>query len=171
MYKFISCKTNQLRKSDLNKIIKLKDSFWRFGKFSQLKWFKENIMKNDIHNLLFFKEDLIGYTCLRKKKFIKEKKKINFLLFDTIIIHPNFRKKGLSKILMKKNNSVIKEKKLISILMCSSKLKNFYKKFKWRIESSEKINFIGLNLKKNLIFSFNVNFKFKNLKLLINHEQ
>ena len=55
--------------------------------------------------------------------------------------------------------------------MCSSKLKNFYKKFKWRIESSEKINFIGLNLKKNLIFSFNVNFNFKNLKLLINHEQ
>ena len=44
--------------------------------------------------------------------------------------------------------------------MCSSKLKNFYKKFKWRIEFSEKINFIGLNL-KNLIFSFNVNFKFK----------
>ena len=78
MYKFISCKTNQLRKSDLNKIIKLKDSFWRFGKFSQLKWFKENIMKNDIHNLLFFKEDLIGYTCLRKKKFIKEKKKLIF---------------------------------------------------------------------------------------------
>ena len=61
-------------------------------------------MKNDIHNLLFFKSDLIGYTCLRKKKLIKEKKKkLIFLLFDTIIIiHPNFRNKGLSKILMKK---------------------------------------------------------------------
>jgi hypothetical protein len=41
MYKFISCKTNQLRKSDLNKIIQLKDTFWKFGKFSQLKWFKK----------------------------------------------------------------------------------------------------------------------------------
>ena len=41
MYKFISYKTNKLRKSDLNKIIKLKRSFWKFGKFSQLKWFKE----------------------------------------------------------------------------------------------------------------------------------
>mgnify|MGYP001250414688 FL=1 len=111
MYKFISCKTNQLRKSDLNKIIQLKDTFWKFGKFSQLKWFKKNIMKNDIHNLLFNEKDLIGYTCLRKKKLIKKKNKINFLLFDTIIIHPNYRKKGLSKILMKKNNSVIKKKK------------------------------------------------------------
>ena len=33
MYKFISCKTNQLRKSDLNKIIKLKDFFGGFENF------------------------------------------------------------------------------------------------------------------------------------------
>ena len=171
MYKFISCKTNQLRKSDLNKKIQIKDFFWKYGKFSQLKWFKKNIMKNDIHNLLFNEKDLIGYTCLRKKKLIKDKNKINFLLFDTIIIHPNYRKKGLSKILMKKNNSVIKKKKIISILVCSRKLQSFYKKFKWHKESSKKFNFIGLNLKKKLIFSFNVNFKFKNLQLLINHVQ
>ena len=41
------------------------------------------------------------WIYLFKKKKLLKKKKINFLLFDTII-HPNFRKKGLSKILIKK---------------------------------------------------------------------
>ena len=170
MYKFISLKTNKLRKIDLDKIIELKEFFWKFGKISQKNWINKNISKKDTHNLLFKKKILVGYTCLRIKQLVMNKKKINFLLFDTIIIHPNYRNKGLSKLLMKKNNFIIKKKKLASILTCSKKLEKFYEKFNWKKENKKKFNFIGFNLKKNLIFSFNINFQFKNLKLLINQD-
>lgn len=160
MYKFISLKTTQLSNSNLNKILKLKDFFWQFGKYSQLKWFKKNIKKNDIHNLLFFKKNLIGYTCLRKKKLINNKIRINCLLLDTFIIHPSHRKKKLSKILMKKNNFIIKKKKLISILLCSKKLENFYIKFNWQKIPIKKFNLIGVNLRKKLILTYNNNLKF-----------
>ena len=42
--KFQSIKTSKLNAKELNKILYLKDSYWKFGYDSQLKWFKENSM-------------------------------------------------------------------------------------------------------------------------------
>ena len=36
-------------------------------KKSQKKWFIKNIKRNDIHNLLYFRSKMIGYTLLRKE--------------------------------------------------------------------------------------------------------
>ena len=46
------------------------------------KVFKK-INKNDIHNLLYIKSDLKGYTCLRKKKYLFNSK--NFIFFYLIL--------------------------------------------------------------------------------------
>ena len=61
-YNLISLKTVQLSKDKITKICKLKDTNWKFGIKSQLKWFKDNVKKNDIHNLLYFKSKLISFT-------------------------------------------------------------------------------------------------------------
>ena len=82
---FISKKTNQLKKKEINQICKLKDNHWKFGKKNQIEWFNKNIESRDIHNIVLFKSNIIGYTCLRNRPLLlhfkkKTKKKIIYIL-------------------------------------------------------------------------------------------
>ena len=64
--------SDQLTNKEIKEICLLKDKLWKFGIKSQIKWFKSNIKKYDIHNLFFIKSKLIGYILLRKKILKKE---------------------------------------------------------------------------------------------------
>ena len=131
-YSVVSLKTSKLNKNKIIEINRLKDSEWSFGVNSQLDWFKNNIKKNDIHNLLYFKSKLIGYTLLRRRSFnSKNKLKKKYILFDTFIIHKNYRNKKLSNLLMIFNNTIIRETGLFSFLICKNDLVGFYKKYNW----------------------------------------
>ena len=80
-FNLISLKTLQLSKNKVTEICRLKDSQWKFGIKSQYQWFKDNVKKNDIHNLLYLKSQLIGYTLLRIRLYNTDnnsKKKIIF---------------------------------------------------------------------------------------------
>ena len=59
--------TKKLKKKEILSICKLKNTQWKHGIRSQLKWFIEHIQDNDIHNLAYFKENLVGYSLLRKR--------------------------------------------------------------------------------------------------------
>ena len=131
-YSLVSLKTSKLNKNKIIQISNLKDSLWSFGINSQLEWFKNNIKKNDIHNLLYFKSKLIGYTLLRRRSFNNNNKlKKRYLLFDTLVIHKDYRNKKLSNLLMIFNNTIIRETRLFSFLICKNNLVSFYKKYDW----------------------------------------
>ena len=131
-YSLVSLKTSKLNKNKIIQISNLKDSQWRFGINSQIEWFKKNIKKNDIHNLLYLKSKLIGYTLLRRRSFNDNNKlKKGYLLFDTLVIHKDYRNKKLSDLLMIFNNTIIRETRLFSFLICKNDLVNFYKKYDW----------------------------------------
>ena len=132
-YNLISLSTLKLNKNIIIQINKLKDSQWRFGLKSQLEWFEKNINKNDIHNLFYIKSKLIGYTLLRRRSYNTNHqfKKKSYILFDTLIIHKNYREKGFSNLLMSFNNTIIKETGLFSFLICQNDLVRFYKKNSW----------------------------------------
>ena len=131
-YSLVSLKTSKLNKNKIIQISKLKDSQWGFGINSQFEWFKNNIKKNDIHNLLYFKSKLVGYTLLRRRSFNNNNKlKKRYILFDTLIIHKDYRNKKLSNLLMIFNNKIIKETGLFSFLICKNDLVGFYKKYDW----------------------------------------
>lgn len=131
-YSLVSLKTSKLNKNKIIQIVYLKDTQWSFGINSQLEWFKNNIKKNDIHNLLYFKSQLIGYTLLRRRSFHNNNKlKKRYLLFDTLIIHKNYRNKKLSNLLMIFNNTIIRETGLFSFLICKNKVVSFYKRHNW----------------------------------------
>ena len=121
-----------------NKVIKeiclLKDKQWKFGIKSQLKWFKKNIEKYDLHNLFYIKSKLVGYTLLRKRTFeINNLDKNNkYLLFDTLVIDKKYREMKLSNLLMSFNNIIIIQSGFFSFLVCEDKLVNFYKKNNWK---------------------------------------
>ena len=73
-YHLLSKLTNQLSKKQIKMICRLKNIHWKFGIVAQKNWFKKNIKKNDIHNLLILNSKLIGYTLLRKRTYFIKKK-------------------------------------------------------------------------------------------------
>jgi len=142
-YSLVSLKTSKLNKNKIIQISNLKDSQWRSGINSQIEWFKKNIKKNDIHNLLYLKSKLIGYTLLRRRSFNNNNKlKKRYLLFDTLVIHKDYRNKRLSNLLMIFNNTIIRETRLFSFLICKNELVDFYKKYSWIKLNKKNINVI-----------------------------
>ena len=80
-YQLISITHSELKTVQIKSICQLKDMEWKFGIKSQLKWFKKNIKKTDIHNLFYIKSKLIGYTLLRQRtcKINNSTKKVKYL--------------------------------------------------------------------------------------------
>ena len=125
--------SSKLTNNEIKQICLLKDMQWKFGTKSQLKWFKNNIKRFDLHNLFYIKSRLVGYTLLRKRtcKIENLKKNIQYLLFDTLIIDKKYRGMKLSDLLMSFNNTIIKQSGFFSFLICSNQLIRFYKKNNW----------------------------------------
>jgi hypothetical protein len=125
--------SNKLTNIEIKQICSLKNKQWKFGIKSQLKWFKNNIKKFDLHNLLYIKSRLAGYTLLRKRtcKIVNLKKNTHYLLFDTLVIDKKYRGMKLSDLLMCFNNIIIKQSGFTSFLICSNELLSFYKKNNW----------------------------------------
>lgn len=156
MFLFRSKKTSKLTNIEKEKILNLKNRFWNKGIKSQKIWFKENIKSLDTHNLLFLNKKLIGYTCLRYRSVLIKKKLSKYLLFDTLVIDKNNRKKGLGSILMMFNNIIIENHNLPSFLVCEKKTINFYKQNKWKLLKN---NFFSIkdenyDLKFGMIFNY-----------------
>lgn len=132
-YLIRSKKTFQLKKNEVMQICKLKNSFWKFGLRSNLDWFRNKIKSNDIHNLIFSNFRLIGYTVLRVNSLFKNKNKIKYFYFDSLIIDKKYRSNKFSSILMHYNNQIILKNKKISFLICQKQMVKFYKKFSWKL--------------------------------------
>ena len=128
-----SITTSVLSNNEIKQICLLKDRHWKFGIKSQLKYFKNDIKKFDLHNLFYIKSKLVGYTLLRKRtcKIENFKKNIHYLLFDTLVIDKKYRGMKLSDLLMSFNNTIIKQSGFSSFLICSNELVGFYKKNNW----------------------------------------
>ena len=136
-YSVYSKKTFQLKKNEIMQICKLKNSFWKFGFRSNLDWFRNNIKRNDIHNLIFTNFKLIGYTALRINSLFKNKSKIKYFYFDTLVINKKYRSNKFSSILMHFNKQIILKNKKISFLICQKQMIKFYKRFCWELSNKK----------------------------------
>jgi predicted GNAT family N-acyltransferase len=133
----------------LHEICKLKKTIWPYSLKDQKEYIRKIGKKNDLHICLFNKSSLIGYTFLKKKKFIDVKSN-KFVLLDTIVIKNKFQKKGFSKLLMTFNNFIIQKKiKDNGMLICKKNFVNFYKSFGWKIVKEKKIK-KNFKLKKDI---------------------
>lgn len=165
-------KKNNINQILLKKIILLKSQQYKYSQKIQNEWFLKNIQKEDLHILLFFKKKLIGYNVLRKKKLkilsVKNNKLVNFFIFDTLIVDRLYRNKGLSKKIILKSNSIIKKKKIFSILVCAKKMVNYYKKYNWVLLNKKNIKFKEIDLNKKHLMIYNQkNIDLNNKKIFI----
>ena len=128
-YYRIMKKEEILKFNQINNIINLKDSFWKFGKESQINWFMKNINLNDNHILLYDLDKLIGYGV--KKIFD------SYSILDSIIIDNKYINNKLEKIII--NNLIRNDNKLI-ILLCDDYNIIFYENFGFKLDNNIIIN-------------------------------
>lgn len=115
----IKKKTYELMESEIKKIIKLKDTHWRYGLREQRKWFNQNIHNEDIHLFHINKKKINAYVVFRAVYLFINKKKKEGYLRDTLITNKKLNFFDLFNIL-KKSNEIIKKK--TSILFCPKNL-------------------------------------------------
>ena len=154
--------SSKLTNNEIKQICLLKDKQWKFGIKSQLKYFKNNIKKFDLHNLFYIKSKLAGYTLLRKRtcKIENFKKNIHYLLFDTLVIDKKYRGMKLSDLLMSFNNTIIKLSGFSSFLICSNELVSFYKKNNWTKLNNKDFSVIDHSFSSNgMVFNKKEDFK------------
>lgn len=155
MLNLYSKRTIKLSKQNVQDIFKLKNTHWKYSFSDQKKFFQSFVKKRDIHNLMYFKNELIGYTLLRNSKFVFNKKKYDYFHFDTLIIKKNYRKLKLSNLQMDLNNSVIRLNKKPSVLFCNYSMVRFYKKKNWIIANKNlDLPYLSNKMKETLIFNF-----------------
>ncbi len=157
MIKLKSLKTKNLTKKNIQNILTLKDETWRNGLNSQQEHFETNYKNDDYHNLMFYRNLLIGYTSFRKRKIKTMREEKSYLLLDSIVIKKKYRGKGYSSNLMKYNNHFVTKKGLKSLLFCTNKNVKFFSKYQWKI--ANKKNFILMNYfsrKRIMTFKFKI---------------
>ena len=141
--------TKKLKQKEILSICKLKNTHWKYGISSHLNWFNEYIQKNDIHNLAYLKEKLVGYALLRNRNFLLKKKKKKYLYYDTLIVAKKQRKQKIAHKLSSLIENVIKKSKLHSMLICEKKIEPFHKKYKWKKINNKKSQIIDHKYPKN----------------------
>jgi len=152
----ISCNsvlTKNLTKNNINEIINLKRSFWKYSVKSTKRHFEINYKKNDSHNLVYLGKELIGYSAFRKNLSILDCKK-NYMILDNVIIKNKYQNFNLSDILMSFNNNFILNKKKVTYLICKKELVNFYKKYYWKSVNNKYIKLRQHQDNKKYIMSF-----------------
>lgn len=157
-----SIKTKKIKTTNIKKISTLKSKHYKFSIKEHVKWYKKNIRFNDIHNMLFFENKLVGYNCLRKMENLRGNILKDIILFDTLIIDPEFRKKGLSEIIMKKSNYLIKKNKSVGLLFCKRNMFKYYSKFKWQKLKKNQVK--TTLIKKKTLYPMIFNFIKRNKK-------
>jgi len=149
-------KKNQINNKTLKKIFSLKKEHYSYSILSQKKWFEENIKSKDLNILFFLNKNLIGYNVLRDINIRFLKKKINYLLFDTLIIKKKFRGKGYSKFIMNISMTILTNSNKKSFLFCEKLMIPFYENYGWKVITREK----GKKILKNSQFTLHLNKKF-----------
>ena len=130
--------THELSKADLYKIISLKRTFWKHSLESQKTYLFKNYKKKDKHIMLFKKNLLVGYNCLKNIYLDKFK----YLLLDSFVVRDFYRGKGISNILLSKSmNEILNENKTAYLLANKNSYK-LYSNFGWKIK---KLNFFRKN--------------------------
>jgi len=154
--------TQKLKKNEILNICKLKDTQWKYGVKSQLKWFSKNIQEHDIHNLAYFKKKLVGYGLLRKRNFLLKKKKYTYLYYDTLIVSKKYRKLKIGDKISNLTIKIIKKIKLHSMLICEKKIVPFHERYKWKKIDKNKSQILDHKYSKNFsIMCFNRTEKIK----------
>lgn len=119
-----------LQKNQIDKIIALKNIFWKYPYESQIAWLNNNLQPSDLHLMIFDNENLVAYlNMVHIKLLLNDVTCAAFGVGNVCTAQPG---KGYGRVLMNKLNNYILEYNSIGALFCQQDLAHFYKKFNWQ---------------------------------------
>ncbi|WP_419237892.1 GNAT family N-acetyltransferase [Photobacterium leiognathi subsp. mandapamensis] len=144
-------KHGNISKEILITICNIKSIFGDYTLESQIKWLEDNLLNDDLHFLIYYKEKLVSYANIIKTELEVEGGKINVYGIGNVCVKEKY--KGYGKILMSKVNEFIKHNNRSGILLCRKELVNFYNKNGWKLLTGDNdgINLMIFNLDFNYI--------------------
>lgn len=119
-----------IKQNDIDRIIALKSVFWKYSYESQFNWLKNNLHDDDLHLMVFEKEQLIGYLNLVNIQITINESNLDALGIGNVCTYESGN--GYGSVLMAELNNYLIENNLIGVLFCQFRLELFYAKFSWK---------------------------------------
>ena len=121
---------NEITNNELNEVIKIKSSQWKYSYEEHLYWIKKNLHESDIHVLLYLKKKAVAYVNLIDINLVLNgENKKGYGIGNVCAIEKG---KGYGLEIMKEVNKIILNSNLIGVLFCKELLLNFYKQTGWK---------------------------------------
>lgn len=146
---------SKLPHDQLIAICSIKAIAWPYSIESQLKWIKENIGENDIHVMLYQKNELIAYMNLVWIEMFVNANKISGFGIGNVCAKEKGKRYG--ERLMNGAKKFIIESKKMALLFCNQKLVDFYSRYGCKLIANKnvRLSFDDASIK---IMIFNNNF-------------
>jgi len=149
---FKFCTHSQLDKQELGKIVDLKKRHWNYTPEEHLNWIERNIKHEDIHVLMFEKEELVAYLNLVNTEVIINNAVQPFVGIGNVC--SSEKGKGYGSLLIKEVGQYLVSKNQTGILLCKDALVGFYLKNGWKL--LEKLNVeADFSIFNTMIFNMN----------------
>lgn len=135
--------TKELNEHDMNSSIALKQQYWNYSTVEQKKWFRENIIADDYHILIYQGELLLAYLNAVNVEVEINYFKHRMMGIGNVCVAEKHAHTGVGSILMACTNAFIKQSSSCGILLCKKKLIPFYESSNWQILSPQQVTISG----------------------------
>lgn len=113
----------------LEKIAKIKSIRWKYSEIEQLLWMQKNLQQEDVHLLIYLKEEIIAYSNFVRTEVIINGKPTPFMGLGNVCTLESG--KGYGEVLMNGVNMSLLENNWSGILLCKENLISYYNKYNW----------------------------------------
>lgn len=163
--RFKFCKHSQIAQQEIQKIVDLKKIHWNYTSKEHLNWIERNIKAEDIHVLMFEKEELVAYLNLINIEVIINNTIQPFVGIGNVC--SSEKGKGYGSILIKEVNEYLLLQNQTGILLCKDTLLSFYSKNGWKLIDKNKVE-ADFSLFYTMVF--NINRELEDRKIYIKTE-
>lgn len=134
---FKFCKHSQVDQQELAKIVNLKKRYWNYSSEEHLNWIKYNIKAEDIHVLMYEKEELLAYLNLIYTEVVINDAVQPFIGIGNVCSRE--KGKGYGSLLIKEVDQYLVYKNKTGVLLCKDSLMGFYLKNGWKLLDNRKV--------------------------------
>lgn len=149
---FKFCKHSQIDQQELEKIVDLKKRHWNYSSAEHLNWIERNLKAEDIHVLMYEKEELLAYLNLIYTEVVINDAVQPFIGIGNVCSRE--KGKGYGKKILVEVNNFLTVNEQNGILFCKDNLIDFYKKFKWVLVDKSLTNQILFNTINVMLLNF-----------------
>ncbi len=153
----------EVTQNDLDEIIKVKSTAWPYCYEKQLEWINSNLNNLDIHVLLYWDREPVGYLNLVNIELIIDGSPKKAYGIGNVCA--KLKNKGFGKELITSVNRFLVNNNKIGLLFCKNLLVDFYIYNNWLVIEKKKLTLM-FDKEQIETMIFNLQNKYKNIEYL-----